>query len=67
MSVLRISFAVLIALKLDQTLTCSWWLVFFPVWIYIGTLVIPHVRPLVFYVMFLCGTKQMKCLSSLHL
>ncbi|RHY71720.1 hypothetical protein DYB30_000731 [Aphanomyces astaci] len=42
MSVLRLSFGVLVAFKLDHTIDTSWWITFIPVWIYIATLVVPH-------------------------
>jgi len=43
MSALRITFGVLIALKLDKDLTVSWWVIFTPVWIYIFCIIHPSV------------------------
>ncbi|KDO16934.1 hypothetical protein SPRG_21939 [Saprolegnia parasitica CBS 223.65] len=44
MSVLRLAFALLVALKIEDIITCSWWIVFLPVWIYVITLVVPHIQ-----------------------
>ncbi|OQS06982.1 hypothetical protein THRCLA_00992 [Thraustotheca clavata] len=44
MSILRLAFALLIAFKVQDDLSCSWWLVFIPVWIYVFTLLIPHIQ-----------------------
>ncbi|KAF0699225.1 Aste57867_10190 [Aphanomyces stellatus] len=35
-NILRLIFGILVGLKVDESITCSWWLVFLPVWIHVA-------------------------------
>ncbi|OQR85132.1 hypothetical protein THRCLA_10775 [Thraustotheca clavata] len=46
-SILRIAFEVLLALRVDQTITASWWVVFVPIWVLFVLAMIPIVKSMI--------------------
>ncbi|OQR99852.1 hypothetical protein ACHHYP_04230 [Achlya hypogyna] len=46
-SLLRIAFEILLALRVDETITASWWVVFIPVWLVLAAVLAPLVKALV--------------------